>query len=329
MKKRKVNSNSINIYAKLEEMAQYEDTRYYGVFLYGNKKQGQRRIKVDPKRYQKKICKLDPTQLSKINKRCRHYFYPAKISYLDYNCNIFLDEIKDIKFDWYNTYKGLIQREQERIKKPKELVPADDYNFMCGITDYEESSSWAFMTNLRNSIKYKQEINKIVGSLYSQFFHQMASRIEAITVYVLSRNGKNVEHFDRNALYDYAGARNTARNFLNYSSHDTLHCIWHFIKHNSLSTYNKLKSKYPEVLVEAEFKQGYLAYTYVKFSEDLILELLDGCGEFFKEYCQCVYHENFDEAQWNYDDYFIRPVDDEIQLLRDPLGLSNYYINMI
>ena len=63
-----------------------------------------------------------------------------------------------------------------------------------------------------------------------------------------------------------------------------MYCIWHFIKHNSLSTYDKLKSKYPDVLVEAEFKQGYLAYTYVKFSENLILELLNGCGEFFKEY---------------------------------------------
>lgn len=40
MKNRKVNLNSINLYKKLEEAAQYEDTRYYGVFLYGNKKQG-------------------------------------------------------------------------------------------------------------------------------------------------------------------------------------------------------------------------------------------------------------------------------------------------
>ncbi len=324
MKKRKANYNSVNLYKKLEEAAQYEDTRYYGVFLYGNKKQDQRRVRIDPKRYQKKARKLSEAQLTIINNRLDHYFYPAKNKYLDYNCNIFLEEIKDIKVDWYNTYKGLIQREQERIVKPKELVAADDDNFMCGITDYEESSSCAFMTNLRNSIKYEREVSKIVGSLYAQFFHQMVSRIEAITVYVLSRNGKNVERFDRNALYDYAGEQGTAREFLNYCFHDKMYCIWHFIKHNSLSTYDKLKSKYPDVLVEAEFKQGYLAYTYVKFSENLILELLNGCGEFFKEYCLCVYHENFDEAQWNYDDYFMQPVDDEIQMLRDPFGLSNY-----
>ena len=325
MKKRNVNANSIKLYNKLEEDAQYEDTRYYGVFLYGDKKQGQRRVKIDPKRYQKKAMKLKSAQLEIINSRKGHYFYPAKEQYLDYNCNIFLNEIDGIKSDWANTYKGLIQREQDRIVKPKEVVAADDYNFMCGITDYEESSTWALMTNLRNSFKYEREVNKIVQSLYAQFFHQMASRIEAITVYVLAHNGKNVEHFDRNALYDYAGEQGTARDFSNYSFHDKLYCIWHFIKHNSLSTYVKLKEKYPEVLVDAEFQQGHLAYSYVKFSEELILELLNGCGEFFKEYCSCVYHENFDEAQWNYDDYFMQPVDDEIEMLRDPLGLSYYY----
>lgn len=97
---------------------------------------------------------MSETQLVIINSRLDHYFYPAKKEYLDYNCNILLEEIKDIKADWFNTYKGLIQREQVRIVKPKEVVPADDFNLMCGITDYEESSSWAIMTNWRNSLKY-------------------------------------------------------------------------------------------------------------------------------------------------------------------------------
>ena len=100
MKKRNVNANSIKLYNKLEEDAQYEDTRYYGVFLYGDKKQGQRRVKIDPKRYQKKAMKLKPAQLEIINSRKGHYFYPAKEQYLDYNCNIFLNEIDGIKSDW-------------------------------------------------------------------------------------------------------------------------------------------------------------------------------------------------------------------------------------
>ena len=42
-----------------------------------------------------------------------------------------------------------------------------------------------------------------------------------------------------------------------------------------------------------------------------MIELLDGCAEFFKEYCDCVYGEKYDEAQWNYVKYFEKPVDGE------------------
>ena len=138
---------------------------------------------------------------------------------------------------------------------------------------------------------------------------------------MLAKNGKNVKSFDRNALYDYAGAQGTARDFKNYKYHDKLYCIWHFIKHNSLSTYEKLKEKYSDVLVSEEFQQGHLASTYVKFSEKLILELIQGCGEFFKEYCSYVYKENYDEAQWNYDDYFIQPMLDYYDVIENPFGI--------
>ena len=96
MKKRKANYNSVQLYKKLEENAQCEDTRYYGVFLYGNKKQ--RRVKIDPIRYQKKVGKFNPAQLSIINSRHSHYFYPAKVEYLDYNINIFLVIINSYLF---------------------------------------------------------------------------------------------------------------------------------------------------------------------------------------------------------------------------------------
>ena len=300
MKKENCGNKDNELYESLDSGLGYKESEYYGIFGYDLSDYSERvsyeTIDIDPKRYQKILGKLSPEQLEVINGRKTHYFRPAKRHRRDYNCNIFSDEIESIKSDWSNIFKGVIQREQARVKEPKELVAADDENFMCGITDYEESSTWAVMTNLRNRIKYDNEVFKIVNSLYAQFFHQMASCIEAVTIFVLAKNGKNVEHFERNALYDYAGEK------------DKLYCIWNFIKHNSLSTYEKLKSKYSDVLVDSEFKQGYLACYFVKFSEDLILEILEGCGEFFKEYCACVYHEDFNEAQWNYDDYFIQPM---------------------
>ena len=152
----------------------------------------------------------------------------------------------------------------------------------------------------------------------------MVSRIEAITVYVLARNGKNVDHFDRNALYDYAGETGTARDLPHYKYHDKLYCVWNFIKHNSASTYKTLKERYPEVLYDVEFQQGHIAASYVNFSEVLILELLDGCAEFFKEYCERVYHEDYEQAQWNYERYFYDIACNEKKSLEDPLGLNDY-----
>lgn len=323
-KDRKCRNINADLYKKLEATNDVEDTRYWGLFQCGKKEKCACEIKIDPKRFQKTTYHyFTEAQLKVINSRRTHYFYPQKHSYSDYNCNLFVNEIQTIKDYWNDTFKGLIERELSRIERPKQLVAADDYNFMCGITDYEESSMWATINNLRNEYNYKTMVSNIVNSLYSQFFHQMAARIEAVTVYVLAKNGKNVEHFDRNALYDFAGAQGTARDFKNYKYHDKLYCIWHFIKHNSISTYAKLKERYPEVLVSEEFQHGHLAFTYVKFSEELILELLNGCGEFFKEYCACVYRENYDEAQWNYTTYFTQIVQDEIDNIENPFGI--YY----
>lgn len=259
-----------------------------------------------------------------INSRKTHYFYPKKKFYEDYNCNLFVDEIDRIKKDWEDIFKPLIERESKRIEKPQELVAADDLNFQCGITDYDESQIWAIKKNWENQTKYQQTVYKIIYSLYAQFFHMMASRIEAVTIRVLAKNGKDVEHFDRNALYDYAGTTGTARTLEHFKFHDKLYCIWHFIKHNSISTYEKLKEKFPEVLYDDSFKQGNIGASYVKFDEKLIIDLLDGCIEFFKEYCAVVYNENYNEAQWNYDNYFESLVQDEIDSITDPLGLKYY-----
>ena len=324
MKKNR-NTRLINndLYKHLDETCAIRDLRYWGIFGHlRNEKHPSSHIRIDPKRFMKTIrTHFSEVELNVINSRRSHYFYPAKYGRSDYNCNLFLDEIDNIRKDWTDTFRPLIKREVERIKKPKQLVAADDSNFMCGITDYDESAMWATFTNIRNQQKYVDKINHIVCSLYAQFFHQMASRIEGITVYVLAKNGKNVEHFDRNALYDYAGSTGTAKEFHHYPSHDKLYCIWHFIKHNSISTYNRLKERYPEVLVDGEFKQGHIAASYVKFSDELINELLDGCGEFFKEYCLKVYSEKYDEANWNYELYFYKLAEDEIDLLENPFGI--------
>lgn len=106
---------------------------------------------------------------------------------------------------------------------------------------------------------------------------------------------------------------------------DKLTEYWNFIKHNSKSTYDKIKESYPEFLFEnAEFIQGQPAYKFIRFSDELVMELLNGCREFFKEYCLLVFSENYDEAQWNYGRYFFDIVKDSQDMVLNPLGLPWY-----
>lgn len=103
-----------------------------------------------------------------------------------------------------------------------------------------------------------------------------------------------------------------------------LYAIWNFLKHNSLSTYEALKNSYPEAIIEVnrKYTQGEFALFYINFDETLINTLLTELKEFFIEYCNLVFGENFESTQWNYNDWFIEKVNDEIEVFTNPLGLS-------
>lgn len=90
-----------------------------------------------------------------------------------------------------------------------------------------------------------------------------------------------------------------------------------------MSTYEALKNSYPETIIEVNHKytQGELALFYINFDETLINTLLTELKEFFIEYCNLTFGENFESAQWNYNDWFIEKVNDEIELFTNPLGL--------
>lgn len=296
----------------------YEDTRYYGVFIYGKEK----RIKVDPVRFDK-IIGLSDEQKKVMAIRKTHYFFPAHKNQMDYNCNIFRREIADIKSKWINEHKPIVDAAIAKITS-KTYTPGDDYKLMCGISGPGAANAraqWATMMSEREA-EYKRFGLKT--SMYAQFFHLMVSRIEAITVYVLTQNGFDKDKFSRNALYTFKGYTQSKIEKLNsYKKYDKAYCIWNFIKHNSLSTYKKLNEKYPESIInKASYKQGDLAIYFVDLNEQLILSLLDGITLFFDEYCKLVFNEDIESANWNYDQYFLDRVNDEIESFTNPLGLD-------
>ena len=178
-----------DIISKLGIDNPYEDTRYYGVFIYGKDK----RIKVDPIRYDKKIG-LSDEQKKVMALRKTHYFFPVHRKHMDYNCNIFKREIADIKNKWINEHKPIVDAAIAKITS-KTYTPGDDYKLMCGISGPGAANAraqWATMMSEREA-EYKRFGLKT--SMYAQFFHLMVSRIEAITVYVLIQNGFDKDKF--------------------------------------------------------------------------------------------------------------------------------------
>lgn len=321
---KKDRSNQKLTKADFEKFADY-DTRFYGLF-YTETDNGIK-VKIDPKRMKSiVVCTLTDAQTKIINRRRTHYFYPKKSEYDDYCCNMFAGRIKNIKYYWEKHYKELIIYAKKRIEKPKELLPGNNMLLMQGIVEYDEAVTMSERENMEKQAEYDVKCFEVVASLYASFIHQMASQIEAVTVLVLSKQNAMRDRFDRNTLYAAAVGRDKKVNELpSFQYYDKLYCLWNFIKHNSISTYEKLSSAYPELICEnKEYKQGFPAFCIVKFSDELILELLSGCDSFFKEYCELVYEENYDEAQWNYGRYFLNMVKDQIELITNPLGLPWY-----
>lgn len=307
------------------EKFDYTDTRYYGVFCSGKKEALM--VKVDPKRFQCSTGKkLNDVQLTIINRRKTHYFRPSKSNYDDFYCNMFESAIKNVKEYWQNHFKPLIHHAKQRVKKPKELSVGDCDLMICGIMESDEANTWANYENVMNDLIYRQECAMVVNSMYAQFVHHMASTVESVTVAVLTKEKAIGDHFDRNTLYGTAvNSGKSVKELSSFLWYERLYSLWNFIKHNSKSTYDKIKDSYPQALVEGrEYKQGDLAVCSVHFSDEMIVSLMDGVSTFFKEYCELVFHENYEEAQWNYSHYFLNIVHDEIELFTNPLGLPYY-----
>ncbi len=326
-KERKTKNVNKNLYRNLDARFGWrgcglKDTRYYGVFKYS--KDGKERYRIDPIRYQKNVQSLDENILSVINLRKTHYFYPQKEHYRDYTVNYVVDELKDCSNEWQETLKKM-KDAVRTIVKPKELSPGDDYMLNCGIRGANGANAWARDMNYKNKQKYAYTVGKIERSIYGQFFHQFVSRMEAASIKILKRHNIDVKKYNRNLLYGAGAPKNqNVLLFDNYKYYNTAYLIWHFIKHNTESTYDDLKAYRPDVLINRKYVGGDLGIYYVKFSEGLIEETINGCIAFFKEYCLKVFEEDYFEAQWNYDDYFVRPMKDLIDIEENPLGLSVY-----
>jgi hypothetical protein len=312
-KDRKSRYINLHLYKTLND----DDTRYWGLFIVG------KRIKIDSKRMFKILPDfLTEEMLNVINNRNTHYFIPKKIEYFDYNVNIFVDSINSLKDKWQKTYKPLINGVISKIVA-KQFTPGDDFKMMSGISCVGAANARAQFKNMIEEQNAEYDKYEVIASMYSQFYHMMVSQIEATTVKVLHKNKLMGDTFNRSIMKKTCNGKSKAFEAIDgYRDYDKLYTIWHFIKHNSESTYKALKNNYPEVLRDVKYSQGQLALYYVKFDDALIEVALESIAYFFKKYCEIVFKENYAEAQWNYNRFFESRIRLEIENVTNPLGLD-------
>lgn len=325
MKKRyeEIKTKYDSIYSN-RQFSPWEWNEYYGLFYVdGGRKSGC--VAIDPKRMNFKLDHpFTKHQMEVMNNRKTTYFHPLKKKYLDYYVNNFVNVTKELKSEFKNVYIPIIKQTLENINnKKKKYGPGDVDLFMSGIYEYDEACMSANMATIRQNNAINNEINEMYITLLTNFFHNMASRIEAASVLIYSKMNPKMKRWSRDKLYDNINENDySSRDLPSFKYHDKLYLIWNFIKHNNSDTYESLKKDYPDVLYDEEYVAGTPAKYYVKLNEKLINELLNGVEKYFIEWCELNRNENYNEAQWNYEEYFKNLVYDEIGLLRNSLGLE-------
>jgi len=178
-------------------------------------------------------------------------------------------------------------------------------------------------TKWKKRMKLIKDKLELYNSLYAQFYHGMVSRIEAITVKVFYNINPKIKKFTRDQLYDNVNTKKiSSRDLLHFKFHDKMYSIWNFIKHNNQNTYDTLHNNYKDVLIDKKYENGDLAIRYITLDEELILELLEGTKQYFIEWCNLNLNENYERSLWDYDEWFLEKVKDQIECIDNPLGLT-------
>ncbi|GHV82268.1 hypothetical protein AGMMS49991_08260 [Spirochaetia bacterium] len=318
----KKNSNSRDFDPSRYESYDLCDTRYYGVFLKGPR--DDQRTFIDPKRWQK-LFNLPKAVKTVMDKRKGPLFQPARKMKQDYNVNCMLNDLAEIRRDWEETNKPIINRVLSEISG-KLFIPGVDDLYQSGIIDFTEAATRATMKNWISSSVAETMKNKLFNSLRAQFFHQMVSQVEALLIKTLTKNGYEKDKFDRTVFYTFKGAKEeNIRELDGFAEYDKMYAIWHFIKHNSLSTFTCLKTKFPDTLKKSDYIQGEIACFYVDFNDTLIDTIFSGVEKFITGYCHIVFGEDAEEAAWNSEEFFKDIVFREIRELEDPFGIDNLF----
>lgn len=300
-------------YSKIENDS--TSLAYYGILMKND------RARIDTKRY-KKFFEIPN---NKIEHRSSVYYVPLKKHRDEYYSNRFLDLTMLLKKQWNNEYSRMIKS----IKTPKEIGSETLTNgIMDGVLEYDEACVKATFSMLER----EKEYDYIIKTIYAQFFQQMMSQIDALALRVCVENGYKNNKFSKEEFDTFIqGKQNKDKsisfyNYEYYYAYDKAYRIWNFLKHNSKKAYEQLNKNYSILINDPnnKYKNGDPAISVLKIDEELILKTLDELPLFFNEVCKRGFNENPEDAERDYDDYFIKNAKDKIELIENPLGLPKY-----
>ena len=328
-------------YESLQDKYGYDEIlhrEYYGVFF----KKGI--LKIDTKRFEKhfsfyldKNCDF---------KRNTVYFTPLKKEKYDYCMNYFVDAINESRKTWFEQKNIFHQMLDEYIKEElSKKAPTWDDSFYCGYLDYDEWEMSNRMEKILHQTRVERNINEkayhLMKTLHLETIQQMASHLEHAMIYTMQKMGFEGDRAGRLDIYGFMDgrikkSRNKIESLPHYDDYDKFYSIWNFTKHNSPSTYEKIKKHWPNLLYtkentkgfDLEFPSGYLAIEYLNISDKFITSLFDPLLEFYFEFCELCYGEPKYHSLWDYDDYFLNIVDSHIKDSKDtldnPAGLPDW-----
>lgn len=302
---------------QIKDYSKYDasNPEYYGLLI----KNG--RVRIDSKRLEK-VGQLESHIFEQMNKpRKTVYFEPNKKTSEDYMCNIFRSTLSGLDNFWRKEFVHAFRS----IKTPKQAhnEAYSGYFMQTGILEADELSIHANMAQMGRNIEY----SFIVQSLVAQFIHQMVSTIEAVTIRVITLQGYDKPKFNRDLFDAFIQGRKKGlklEDIEGYLDYDKLYHVWNFLKHNSLDLYEKIKKKFPELLYDGEYNSGDLALKVLNIDRKFVTQMIQKIRIFFDNLCAKAFDEDVINASWNYDEFFTKYVDEQIELIENPLGLPWY-----
>lgn len=295
-------------YSRLEAK---DNPREYWEYFGIHAKRG--RTYIDTKRYKKVLSKdrtLEFIHPGLFKNRNSAYFLPLKKHRYEYGFNIASDNLERLRRFWFEELRPLLYK----IKNPNDFYEEHRLSAISTIScldDIDDIESDALMATFEMIKQYQF----VIQSVLCQFIGRIVSETERIDVLMLKDKPfplPNVFKYSKfiklsNHILKMNNSKIRSIKDLDYfRDYDCLQKVNNFLKHNTFSAYEKLKTYYPNMLIESErqYENGMYSADWMKIDLTYTDSIFDKLISFYRNYCSAVLNENVDEAGWNYDDYF-------------------------